>query len=186
MKKSVCLFLVILFTSCGIFKKKDREEPKKSENNKEVSPLSILENVKVQKHQLGEFNIGNPVIQSDVKTWQAFDQRQVNAGFFGFDGGGNASLFSFKDQPVFALLKDENDIIKAIIAIYPAIQTKENISVQSSFQQIKTTYPQGILKNDPMNKWSIYNIPSKNWQFIFDVRLDDLQEKDVARFLIIR
>jgi hypothetical protein len=51
---------------------------------------------------------------------------------------------------------------------------------------IKAAYPNGKLQDDQMNKWSIYEIPAKNWQFIFDTRLEEISDDDTSQFLIIR
>ena len=186
MKKILCLLSVILITSCGIFKKKNEAKNEKAKVEKEPSGRSFVKNINVEAKKLDKLTIGKTLGELDLKKWQKFDKTQVDASFFGFDGGGRVSLYSFKNQPIAAILKRESQKINTIIAIHPDIKTKENISVRSSLNKIKATYPDGKLKDDQMNKWSIYEIPAKSWQFIFDARLDEISGDERSQFLIIR
>ena len=175
-----------MITSCGIFKKKDDSNPEKAKNDEVKISRSVIADLVVQPESLGDLKLGKTLDQLNLENWINFDRDQVDAGFFGFDGGGKARLYSYKSEPIIAILKKENKKIKAIIAIHPDIKTNESISVQSSLNEIKAAYPNGKLKDDQMNKWSIYEIPAKKWQFIFDARLDEISGDERSQFLIIR
>jgi|GEM_PF-2284318 len=187
MRIVVPVFFLLLVASCGIFKKKKASDDKHTKKHEPVEKTdAVIDEIIATNGGLGNLLIKDELDDGKLNSNINLIKSKVDASFFGFDGGGKARLYSYKNEPVFAILKKENQKIKAIIAIHPDIKTNKSISVQSSLKKIKATYPDGKLIDDQMNKWSIYEIQAKKWQFTFDARLGEINGDERSQFLIIR
>lgn len=187
MRIVVSIFSLLLVISCGIFKKKKASDDKQTKNDEPVEKIEPgIDGIIATNGSLGNLVINDELDHGKLSKDIDLVKSKADASFFGFDGGGEATLFSVEGQPVAAIVTNDKNEITAIVAIHSNIQTDDGISVRSSLSKISDVYPNGSLKEDEMNNWSVYHIPDKNWQFIFDISQVELKDDDRSLFMIIQ
>ena len=187
MRIVVSIFFLLLLVSCGIFKKKKASDDKQTKTDEPVEKKEPgINGIIATNGSLGNLVINNELDHTKLSNDIDLVKSKADASFFGFDGGGEATLFSAKGQPVAAIVTNDKNEITAIVAIHSGIRTDEGLSVRSSLSRISSAYPDGELAEDEMNNWSVYHIPDKNWQFIFDISKVKLKDDDRSMFMIIK
>lgn len=178
--KITSIFIVLTLLACtGKTKNKISEQDKiiDSKLNAELN----FNDYKVSKGQIGEIKLGLK-ISSLMNTLSNFTSKQLEAHDFGFDGGGNAFLYSYKNEPVFALVPAyETDSIIAIIGLHKNLLFKSGVQVGMSVKEILKFYPNCEVDLNLMTDWEeIYD--DKN-DFILVFKTDE--ENRIGKYIEI-
>lgn len=121
----------------------------------------------MEKGRLGEIKVGTK-IASLQGTLNQFEVQQIEAYDFGFDGGGEAFLYSYQNEPVFALIPAyETDSIIAIIGLHQKLQTSSGIHVNMSVKEIMKVYPHCKVDLNFMTDWEEIYDRQNDFLFVF-------------------
>lgn len=109
---------------------------------------------------------------------------ETEAYDFGFDGGGNASIYSLGNEPILALVpKRDSKEILAIIAISQTLKTNNGLNPISSVKEIIEKYPTMKIDHNLMMNWESMFDYVNNWKFVFNTdenkRIGEYKENDV-------
>jgi hypothetical protein len=148
--KRTSLFLLLTLVACS--EKNSRSETAKTTETIETDVLNFKE-YKVSKGQIGEIKIGKRI--SELTTaLSTFTSKEIDAYDFGFDGGGKAIVYSYKNEAVFALVPAyETDYIIALIALHKNLVFKSGIQVGMSVDQVLKHYPNAEFELNLMSDW---------------------------------
>jgi len=126
-----------------------------------------FEDYEISKGRLGKIKLGT-TIQSNTSGIHQMDVKQVPGYTFGYDGGGMAYLYSFKGEPVFALLPAfETDSIIAIVAIHEKLKGPKGIHPKMSVKQLQKHYPGSAILFNLMMEWEEMIDAKNNFSFVF-------------------
>ncbi|KAF2516581.1 hypothetical protein [Flavobacterium foetidum] len=177
MKSKISLLILFLFViSCG--KKTETQTENANTEAKEVTiqkvapetretPNFDFENFKIEKGKVGDITIGMTMNEAE-SFLKNLSKTEAEAYDFGFDGGGKAYLYSFKDELVLALIpKRDSDEILAIAALNEKLRTTNGLHPKSSIQEIKKLYPKTQINQNLMMGWEVIYDEKNDWEFVF-------------------
>ncbi|WP_343697219.1 hypothetical protein [Flavobacterium sp.] len=170
------IFLILLQFSC----KEKTEKQFESQNNQvektktdkvEIQPKSAVkfgfEKFLISKGKIGEIKIGM-TIQDAEKLLTQLTKTKVEAYDFGFDGGGEAYLYSLGTEPVIALIpKMGSEEILAIAAVSKDLKTNNGLCPKSTVAEIQAKYPNIKVVQNLMMEWEYMEDEKNNQEFIF-------------------
>ena len=153
---SILLFLIM--ASCSTKSKNLHEN--KTTNSKLNSELNF-ENFIVTKGKLGDIKVGMK-ISTIQNLLSKFEVKELEAYEFGFDGGGIAKMYVYKEEPIFALIPAyETDSIIAIIGLHETLIFESKVKVGLTVKEVLNYYPNCTIEQNLMMGWEeIYD--SKN------------------------
>ena len=170
--KLTLLVLIILQLSC----KNDSEKHNKTgkdqiqkieiETQKKKTITFEFEKFKISKGEIGDIKIGMNIIDAE-KELDNLTKEEADAYSFGFDGGGNAYIYSFKNQPILALVPNYLEKIIAIIALNKNLRTNNGLNPKSKISEIQSKYPNIEIHLDEMMDWEGMYDEKNKWGFIF-------------------
>jgi len=98
-------------------------------------------------------------------------KEEAEAYDFGYDGGGKAYIYSFKNKPVIAIIpKRESTEILAIIALNNKLKTDNGLNPNSSVKEIQKKYPEIEVYQNIMMNWEFIHEQKDNLDFIFTTK----------------
>ncbi len=132
---------------------------------------------------MGEIKIGMNIKEAE-KLIANLTKSETEAYDFGFDGGGNASIYSLGNEPILALVpKRDSKEILAIIAISQTLKTNNGLNPISSVKEIIEKYPTMKIDHNLMMNWESMFDYVNNWKFVFNTdenkRIGEYKENDV-------
>lgn len=169
--KLTLLSLFILQLSC----KNDTEKQVKTWNNQIQKVESKRKKNKdfdfkkfeISKGKIGEIKIGMNIKDAETKLNELI-KKEVEAYDFGFDGGGKAYIYSFKNEPVLGLIpKRDSEEILVIIALSKNLKTNNGLNPKSKVIEIQERYPNIEINQNLMMGWEFMSDKKNNWEFVF-------------------
>jgi hypothetical protein len=148
-KLTSLLFLLTLF---GCSERNQLSERAEAIGTTETDTLNF-EEFTISKGQIGEIKIGMKL--SELATaLSTFNSKEIDAYDFGFDGGGKAIVYSYKNEAVFALVPAyQTDSIISIIGLHKNLVFKSGIQVGMSVDQVLRHYPNAEVELNLMTDW---------------------------------
>ena len=137
----------------------------------------------MSKIHLREIKIGMNIKEAE-KLIANLTKSETEAYDFGFDGGGNASVYSLENEPISALVpKRDSKEILAIITISQTLKTNNGLNPRSSVKEIIEKYPTMKIDHNLMMNWESMFDYVNNWKFVFitdeNKRIGEYKENDV-------
>lgn len=171
--KATLLFSLFLFCSC-------KEETKIQNAVKEEEPTETIETTvipseegfrfedfQIRKGGLGRINVGMSLEESE-KYLRGLTRKRCDPFDFGFDGGGDAYIYYWKDQPVLALIPEmDTNILLAIAAIHKELKTDSGLHPNATIKEIQRHYGNLPLYQNLMMSWEFMYDEKANWDFVF-------------------
>ncbi|MDX6189269.1 hypothetical protein SGQ83_07925 [Flavobacterium sp. Fl-318] len=168
--------LIILLLFINLFSCKKTEENQPKTYNKKINELKTKgkENAEfnfdkflISKGKVGEIKIGMNLNDAE-NSLREMNRKKVEAYDFGYDGGGNAFIYSIKSEAIIALIpnRDTTKII-AIIAISNKLKTDNGLNPKSNIIDILKRYPKMEVSQDLMTENEYMYDENKKWSFIF-------------------
>ncbi len=140
---------------------------KKSKQSVELKSEFSFEDYDIAKGRLGKIKLGT-TIQSNTSVIHQMTVKQTPAYMFGFDGGGMAYLYSYKNEPVFALIPAyETDSIIAIAAIHEKLTNSKVIHPKMTVAEIKKIYTNTKIGLNLMMDWEEIEVERGDFTFVF-------------------
>jgi hypothetical protein len=139
-----------------------REEEKKT-------AFSFLD-YPISRGRVGNIKVGTQ-ITSYYRQLKSLKKSETTSYQFGFDGGGIASVYSFKNEPVFALIPAlETDSIIAIIVMNENFQSISRVRVGMKAQEVSSLYPLAKIQVNEMMNWEEMYDKENNFSLIFKTK----------------
>lgn len=170
--KLLLLLLILLQFSC-----KDKTEKQAETWHNRVQEFKTqtaknkkfdFDKFKISKGQLGEIKIGMKIAEAE-KFLPQLTRSEILAYDYGYDGGGKAYLYSYKNEVILALIpKRDFDEILAIIAINKNLKTENGLNANATVSEIMEKYPDSKVNQDVMMDWEFMQDDKNNLQFIFE------------------
>jgi hypothetical protein len=174
----ILLFSLLLFSiiSCntssndnsGIKTKPLTNGNTKAEKLKDNSALTFNFNAfGIHKESLGPITIGMTMANAEKEVSQ-LTKKECEAYDLGYDGGGKAYIYSWKNQPVLAFVpKRDSEEIIAIIALHKNLKTRNGLHPNSTVKEIQQKYPDITINQNLMMEWEYMFDEENNWDFVF-------------------
>lgn len=165
------LFALFIFLSSNFVKSqkfgKLEKKINKTETQKKKTKIFEFEKFKITKGKIGNIKIGMNIIDAEKEIFE-LTKKQAEAFDFGFDGGGKAYIYSFKNEPILALIpKRDSKEIFAIIALNKNLKTENGLNPKSKISEIQNKYPSIKINQDLMMDWEYIFDKKNNWDFVF-------------------
>jgi hypothetical protein len=166
MKINYLLLVVFTIYSCNF--------TKTSKQTLNVKKEFHFEDYEIAKGRLGDIKPGE-TIQSNISGIYQMDVKQVPAYQFGFDGGGVAYLYSFKSEPVFALIPAyHTDSIIAVVAIHEKLKGPKSIHPKMTVTELKQLYPKTKIGYNLLMDWEELYDDKNDFSFVFMTKSPNL------------
>jgi hypothetical protein len=163
---SILLFLIM--ASCAL--------KSKNSSDKKPTPFKFstelnFEDFIVTKGKLGDIKVGMK-ISTIQNLLSKFEERELEAYDFGFDGGGIAKMYFYQKEPIFALVPAyETDLIIAIVGLHENLIFKSKVRIGMTVKKVLNHYPNGIIEKNLMMGWEeIYDLEN---DFILVFKTDE-------------
>lgn len=164
--KILLIFIVLSLLACSGKIKDEISETDKIIDVKSMKELNFSD-YKVYKGQIGGIKIGMK-ISSLKDTLSKFSKQQVGAYDFGFDGGGDAFLYSYNNEPVFALVPaHETDSIIAIIGLHKNLIFKSGFQIGMTVKEILKFQPNCTINLNLMSDWEEIHDDKNDFILVF-------------------
>lgn len=125
----------------------------------------------ISKGRVGNIKVGT-AINSYEKQLKSLKKRETDAYQFGYDGGGVAQVYFYKDEAVFALIpKIETDSIIAVIIMNENFQTVSRVRVGMKVQEVTSLYPNTKVQLNELMGWE--EVYDHNNDFILVFKTSD-------------
>lgn len=125
---------------------------------------------KIRKSQIGDIKIGMKISEAEEKLIH-LTKEETEAYDFGYDGGGKAYIYSFKKEPIIALIpKRDSTEILAIIALNKNLKTNNGLNPNSTVKEIQKRYPEIQINQNIMMNWEFIYEEKDNLDFIFTTK----------------
>lgn len=165
--KTTLILLIIILISC-------KKETNISESNQDY--VGLLDKntekfdftkFKIKKGKIGLIEVGMTMNEAE-KHIMGLIKKENEPLNYGYDGGGKAYTYYFKNEPILALIpeRDTNKIL-AIIAIHKNLRTYNGLNPNSSVKEIQTLYPSLQVNQDLIVSWEFMYDEKNNWRFEF-------------------
>ena len=93
---------------------------------------------------------------------------EIDAFSFGFDGGGSALLYSYKNKPLVALIPfNETDRVHTIIVLSDKAKTEKGIGPGSEATSLLKAYTKSALHYNELNDWQETYDEVNQFAFVF-------------------
>jgi hypothetical protein len=185
--KLVLLILILTQISCKNNNENQvvisNNQISKNKYNEKVIKKFDLDNLIISRGQIGNIKVGMNIGDAE-KSLIELTKKEVEAYDFGYDGGGSAYIYSFKNEPILALVpeRDSKEIL-VIIALSKNLKTNNGLNPKSTVKEIQKIYPAIEINQDLMMSWEFMHQENNNWDFIFmteeNNRIGEYKEIDV-------
>ncbi|MEZ0007247.1 hypothetical protein ABH942_002626 [Flavobacterium sp. 28YEA47A] len=171
--KIILFFSLFLLYSC----KKEVEIQNNSEQNQSIETIETsivrpekifrFENFPIEKGQLGPIKVGSSLEEAEEQLTE-LTRKRCDPFDFGYDGGGDAFIYYWKDQPILALIpeRDSNTLL-AIAAIHKKLKTNKGLHPEATIKDILELDDNLPLYQNHMMSWESMFNEKMNWEFIF-------------------
>ena len=127
----------------------------------------------ISKGRAGNIKVGTS-IRDYEKQLKSLKKRETDAYQFGYDGGGVAQVYFYKDEPVFALIPAlETDSILAIIVMNENFQTVSSVRVGMKVQEVSSLYPNVKVQINELMEWEEIYDQKNDFQLVFKTTDED-------------
>jgi hypothetical protein len=172
--KNILILLIIFSFSCNKSPKTESLAAKNPPDSTAITNLKFenfdFEKFKIKKGQIGDIKIGMEISEAETKL-SNLTKEEAEAYDFGYDGGGKAYIYSFKNKPVIAIIpKRESTEILAIIALNNKLKTDNGLNPNSSVKEIQKKYPEIEVYQNIMMNWEFIHDQKDNLDFIFTTK----------------
>lgn len=171
--KTILFFSLFLLYSC----KKETEIQKVEKEKEPVETVETaisqpeedfhFENFPIAKGQLGPIKVGSSLEEVE-KYLKELTRKRCDPFDFGYDGGGDAYLYYWKDQPVLALIPErDSNILLAIAALHKKLKTDKGLHPEATIKDILQLYGDLPLHQNLMMSWEYMYDEKTDWEFVF-------------------
>ena len=121
----------------------------------------------VKKGSVGKIKIGDR-ISDHSESLKKLQIKSIEAIDFGFDGGGEAYLYSYNNEAVFGIVPAyHTDSIIGLIVLHPKLKTNSNISVGMTVKELMKLQPEAKVQLNLMNDWEEINDNGTSCFYVF-------------------
>lgn len=107
----------------------------------------------ISKGRVGNIKLGTAISSYDQQL-NSLKKRETEAYQFGYDGGGVAQVYFYKDEAVFVLIPAlETDSIIAIIVMNENFQTISRVRAGMKAQEVSSLYPRAKIQLNELMDW---------------------------------
>ncbi|WP_139999310.1 hypothetical protein [Flavobacterium microcysteis] len=170
--------IILFFSLFLLFSCKKETEARKIEKEKEpVETIETVasqpeegfhfENFPIEKGQLGPIKVGTSLEDAE-KHLKELTRKRCDPFDFGYDGGGDAYIYYWKDQPIVALVpeRDSNTLL-AIAALHKKLKTDKGLHPEATIKDILQLYGDLPIHQNLMMSWEFMHDEKTDWEFVF-------------------
>lgn len=164
MKNIVFLFSFLILTACG------KEKTTENENSEIITanPDSLdYSKYQITKEGLGPVQLGKSFTETDALL-KDFIKDEVLAYDFGFDGGGKAWVYKYKNNAIFGIIPArDSDTIIGIAAIDHKLRSANGVHPKMTVKELLALYPKLKASQNLLMGWESIIDTDNNRKFIF-------------------
>lgn len=170
--KYILLLSAFSLLSCKKETKIPQEE--KIETVETIETVSIVpdqgfhfDDFRIEKGHLGPIKIGMSLEEAETHL-KDLSKKLCDPLDFGFDGGGDAFIYYFNEEPILALIpeRDTNTLL-AIAAVHKNLKTANGVYANASIKEIQQAFPDIALYQNEMMNWEFMLEEKNDWEFVF-------------------
>lgn len=164
MKNIMFLFCLLILTACG----KEKTAETVTTEVKTASPDSLdYSKYQITKEGLGPVQLGKSFTETDALL-KDFIKDEVLAYDFGFDGGGKAWVYKYKNNAIFGIIPArDSDSIIGIAVIAPNLKSANGVHPKMTVKELLALYPKLKASQNLLMGWESIIDRENNTEFIF-------------------
>lgn len=175
MKNITFLFCFLFLTACGKEKTTESANPE----IKTANPVSLdYSKYEITKEGLGSVHLGMRFKDADALL-KDFTKEEILAYDFGFDGGGKAWLYKYKNNAIFGIVPArDSDTIIGIAVIDPNLKSANGVHPKMTIEELLALYPKLKASQNLLMDWESIIDRENNREFVFVTR----DENSIANY----
>lgn len=164
MKNIIFLFCLLILTACGKEKTAESANPEV----KTANPASLdYSKYEISKEGLGAVHLGMRFKDADALL-NDFTKEEILAYDFGFDGGGKAWLYKYKNNAIFGIVPArDSDTIIGIAVIDPNLKSADGVHPKMTVAELLALYPKLKASQNLLMDWESIIDRENNREFVF-------------------
>lgn len=164
MKNIIFLFCLLILTACG----KEKTAETVATEVKKVNPDSLdYSKYQITTEGLGPVQLGKSFTATDALL-KDFIKDEVLAYDFGFDGGGKAWVYKYKNNAIFGIIPArDSDSIIGIAAIDHKLSSANGVHPKMTVKELLALYPKLKASHNLLMGWESIIDTDNNREFIF-------------------